>query len=87
MTEFSKTFLVFYKWPDLTDVQVVLTTSTVAYWVFAAATAVPGRSRAKYFVDEVLEKIENIVINITYHKLIMRPARAHILSTYICRTS
>ena len=24
VTEFSKTFLVFYKWPDLTDVQVVL---------------------------------------------------------------
>jgi hypothetical protein len=23
VTEFSKTFLVFYKWPDLTDVQVV----------------------------------------------------------------
>ena len=30
MTEFSKTFLVFYKWPDLTDVQGVdLLTSTV----------------------------------------------------------
>jgi hypothetical protein len=25
VTEFSKTFQVFYKWPDLTDVQVVLT--------------------------------------------------------------
>jgi hypothetical protein len=25
VTEFSKTFLVFYKWPDLTDVQVMLT--------------------------------------------------------------
>jgi hypothetical protein len=24
VTEFSKTFLVFYKWPDLTDVQVML---------------------------------------------------------------
>jgi hypothetical protein len=24
VTDFSKTFLVFYKWPDLTDVQVVL---------------------------------------------------------------
>jgi hypothetical protein len=24
VTEFSKTFLDFYKWPDLTDVQVVL---------------------------------------------------------------
>ena len=30
VTEFSKTFPVFYKWPDLTDVQVVLT-STVFY--------------------------------------------------------
>jgi hypothetical protein len=27
VTEFSKTFLVFYKWPDLTDVQVVLTST------------------------------------------------------------
>jgi hypothetical protein len=27
VTEFSKTFPVFYKWPDLTDVQVVLTTA------------------------------------------------------------
>jgi hypothetical protein len=25
VTEFSKTCLVFYKWPDLTDVQVVIT--------------------------------------------------------------
>ena len=32
VTEFSKTFLVFYKWPDLTDVQVVLSgTVTVIY--------------------------------------------------------
>ena len=27
VTEFSKTFPVFYKWPDLTDVQVVLTST------------------------------------------------------------
>ena len=27
MTEFSKTFLVFYKWPDLTDVQGILTST------------------------------------------------------------
>jgi hypothetical protein len=31
VTEFSKTFLVFYKWPDLTDVQVVLTTRVLQY--------------------------------------------------------
>jgi hypothetical protein len=32
MTEFSKTFLVFYKWPNLTDVQVMLRgTVPVAY--------------------------------------------------------
>jgi hypothetical protein len=30
VTEFSKTFLVFYKWPDLTDVQGILT-STVLF--------------------------------------------------------
>ena len=27
VTEFSKTFLVFYKWPDLTDVQGILTST------------------------------------------------------------
>jgi hypothetical protein len=29
VTEFSKTFPVFYKWPDLTDVQVMLTGTVV----------------------------------------------------------
>ena len=29
MTEFSKTFPVFYKWPDLTDVQVALTSTVL----------------------------------------------------------
>jgi hypothetical protein len=27
VTEFSKTFLVFYQWPDLTDVQGILTST------------------------------------------------------------
>ena len=29
VTEFSKTFPVFYKWPDLTDVQVALTSTVL----------------------------------------------------------
>ena len=37
MTEFSKTFPVFYKWPDLTDVQVMLT-GTVVEKPFEGAT-------------------------------------------------
>ena len=37
VTEFSKTFPVFYKWPDLTDVQVALT-STVALTEFASSS-------------------------------------------------
>jgi hypothetical protein len=31
VTEFSKTFLVFYKWPDLTDVQGVVTSSSTVF--------------------------------------------------------
>jgi hypothetical protein len=44
--------------------------SSLAHWVFATTTAVSSRSRAKYLVDEVLEQIENIIINYTYHKLL-----------------
>ena len=32
VTEFSKTFPVFYKWPDLTDVQVMLTGTVGKFW-------------------------------------------------------
>jgi hypothetical protein len=34
VTEFSKTFLVFYKWPDLTDVQVVLTVLDLVQYMY-----------------------------------------------------
>ena len=44
--------------------------SSVASLHIGSLFRLPGESRAKYFVDEVLEKIENIIICITFHKLL-----------------
>ena len=45
MTEFSKTFPVFYKWPDLTDVQVALTSTVRASGVSTLYRTVQNNSK------------------------------------------
>ena len=52
MTEFSKTFPVFYKWPDLTDVQVMLT-GTVVVKVFMTRSAKFAQIRRRRHISRV----------------------------------
>ena len=44
MTEFSKTFPVFYTWPDLTDVQVVLTGTVPVTLIYVKIGSLPDLS-------------------------------------------
>jgi hypothetical protein len=47
---------------DYLKVEVI---SIVVSYQIGSLQRLPGRSRAKYLVDENLEKVENIVINLT----------------------
>ena len=52
MTEFSKTFPVFYKWPDLTDVQVMFTgTCTKAVFSGTKSPPIEGRCALAHCPD------------------------------------
>jgi hypothetical protein len=54
MTEFSKTLLVFYKWPDLTDVQGISCTTGVAYLLGRVPGSNPSVWLSRYTIP-VLE--------------------------------
>jgi hypothetical protein len=55
VTEFSKTFPVFYKWPDLTDLQVALTSTVSLVYRFRGLWSTEFRSLA-YRIHVILRK-------------------------------
>ena len=64
VTEFSKTFLVFYEWPDPTDVQGIVRSAVGVYYVYTRAVRLCVYSifstREHYFpviASTALEKI------------------------------
>jgi hypothetical protein len=58
VTEFSKTFPVFYKWPDLTDVQVALT-STV-HRTFHGKILISNLTRIQYYNQSFTNAVSNV---------------------------